>query len=75
MITAGSLCSFCSGIGTAWSTKIPNYDVREIVLNLKRMLDDQAPLEMVVGVTFALCLYRVEILAFIVHTVKCKILH
>ena len=57
MITAGCLCSFCSGIGTGWSTKVPNYDVREIVTNIKRMLDDQAPLEMVIDVTFALCLY------------------
>jgi len=35
------------GIGTGWSTKIPNYDVREIVSNLRRFLDGQQPSAMV----------------------------
>lgn len=35
------------GIGTGWSTKIPNYDPREIVANIKRLLDGNEPLLMV----------------------------
>ena len=35
------------GIGTGWSTKIPNYDVREIVTNLRSMLDGREPVTMV----------------------------
>ena len=35
------------GIGTGWSTKIPNYDVREIVANLRRLLVGQQPTTMV----------------------------
>ncbi|XP_074594047.1 DNA topoisomerase 2-alpha-like [Brevipalpus obovatus] len=31
------------GIGTGWSTKIPNFDPREIVANLKRMLNGDEP--------------------------------
>ena len=31
------------GIGTGWSTKIPNYNPREIVANIKRMLDGNDP--------------------------------
>ena len=35
------------GIGTGWSTKIQNYNPREIVNNILRMLDGQEPLPMV----------------------------
>ena len=35
------------GIGTGWSTKIQNYDPREVVNNIRRMLDGQSPLKMV----------------------------
>lgn len=35
------------GIGTGWSTKIQNYDVREVVNNIRRMLDGQSPLKMI----------------------------
>ena len=35
------------GIGTGWSTKILNYDVREIVRNLRRLLDGEEPTVMV----------------------------
>ncbi|KAK3082863.1 hypothetical protein FSP39_007418 [Pinctada imbricata] len=38
------LVNGADGIGTGWSTKIPNHDVREIVNNLKRMLDGLDPL-------------------------------
>ncbi|XP_078324208.1 DNA topoisomerase 2-alpha-like isoform X3 [Crassostrea virginica] len=41
------LVNGAEGIGTGWSTKIPNYDVREIIANIKRMLDGEDPLPMV----------------------------
>jgi DNA gyrase/topoisomerase IV, subunit A len=41
------LVNGAEGIGTGWSTKIPNYDVREIIKNIKRMLDGEQPLPMV----------------------------
>jgi DNA topoisomerase-2 len=34
------------GIGTGWSTKIPNHNPREIVANLRRMMQDEEPLPM-----------------------------
>ncbi|XP_027032692.1 DNA topoisomerase 2-alpha isoform X2 [Tachysurus fulvidraco] len=34
------------GIGTGWASRIPNYDVREIVNNVHRMLGGQEPLPM-----------------------------
>ncbi|XP_034017358.1 DNA topoisomerase 2-beta [Thalassophryne amazonica] len=34
------------GIGTGWACKIPNYDVREIVNNINRMLNHQDPIPM-----------------------------
>lgn len=40
------LINGAEGIGTGWSTKIPNYDVREIVANLRRLLQDEEPLPM-----------------------------
>ncbi|XP_053400628.1 DNA topoisomerase 2-alpha-like [Mercenaria mercenaria] len=40
------LVNGADGIGTGWSTKIPNFDIREIVANLKRMLDGDEPLPM-----------------------------
>ncbi|PNF31624.1 DNA topoisomerase 2 [Cryptotermes secundus] len=41
------LVNGADGIGTGWMTKIPNYNPREIVKNLKLMLDDQEPEPMV----------------------------
>ena len=35
------------GIGTGWASKIPNYDVHEVVSNINRMLDGEEPLPMV----------------------------
>ncbi|XP_042363967.1 DNA topoisomerase 2-alpha isoform X2 [Plectropomus leopardus] len=35
------------GIGTGWASKIPNFDVREIVSNIHRMLDGNEPLPMI----------------------------
>ena len=40
------LVNGADGIGTGWSTKIPNYDPREIVKNLRRMLNGQEPEDM-----------------------------
>ena len=52
------LINGAEGIGTGWSTKIPNYDVRDVVANLKRMLDDEEPLPMV---------YILSIILFLFH--------
>lgn len=41
------LVNGAEGIGTGWACKIPNYDVREIVNNINRMLNHQDPLPMV----------------------------
>ena len=41
------LVNGADGIGTGWASKIPNYNPREIVENLLRMLDGQEPKEMV----------------------------
>ncbi|XP_041811415.1 DNA topoisomerase 2-beta isoform X1 [Chelmon rostratus] len=40
------LVNGAEGIGTGWACKIPNYDPREIVNNLNRMLNHQDPLPM-----------------------------
>ena len=37
------LVNGADGIGTGWSTSIPNYNPRDIVDNLLRMLDGEAP--------------------------------
>ncbi|XP_022098408.1 DNA topoisomerase 2-alpha-like isoform X2 [Acanthaster planci] len=34
------------GIGTGWSTKIANYDIREVVANVRRLLSGEEPLPM-----------------------------
>ncbi|XP_023676648.1 DNA topoisomerase 2-alpha [Paramormyrops kingsleyae] len=40
------LVNGAEGIGTGWSSRIPNYDVREIVSNIHRMLNGEDPLPM-----------------------------
>ncbi|OTF78523.1 hypothetical protein BLA29_004925, partial [Euroglyphus maynei] len=40
------LVNGAEGIGTGWSTKVPNYDPRAIVENIKRMLRNEEPLDM-----------------------------
>ncbi|XP_035490607.1 DNA topoisomerase 2-beta isoform X1 [Scophthalmus maximus] len=40
------LVNGAEGIGTGWACKIPNYDVREIVNNINRMITHQDPLPM-----------------------------
>ena len=41
------LVNGADGIGTGWMTKIPNFNPREIVANLRRMLAGEEPLPMV----------------------------
>ncbi|KAM9831950.1 DNA topoisomerase 2-alpha [Neosynchiropus ocellatus] len=40
------LVNGADGIGTGWASKIPNYDIREILNNITRMLDGEEPLPM-----------------------------
>ncbi|XP_041986182.1 DNA topoisomerase 2 [Aricia agestis] len=40
------LVNGAEGIGTGWSTKIPNYNPRDIVANIRRMLDGEEPVPM-----------------------------
>ncbi|XP_051681623.2 DNA topoisomerase 2-alpha isoform X2 [Oryctolagus cuniculus] len=40
------LINGAEGIGTGWSCKIPNFDVREIVNNIRRLMDGEEPLPM-----------------------------
>ncbi|XP_061378128.1 DNA topoisomerase 2 [Danaus plexippus] len=40
------LVNGAEGIGTGWSTKIPNYNPRDIVANIRRMLDGEDPVPM-----------------------------
>ncbi|KAK4872667.1 hypothetical protein RN001_014696 [Aquatica leii] len=41
------LVNGADGIGTGWMTKIPNYNPREIVENLRNMLDGEEPIPMI----------------------------
>ena len=41
------LVNGADGIGTGYSTKIPNFDPRDIVSNLRKMLNGEEPTEMV----------------------------
>merc|ERR1712045_175316 len=41
------LVNGAEGIGTGWSSKVPNYDPREIINNLKRMINGLEPQSMV----------------------------
>lgn len=41
------LVNGAEGIGTGWMTKIPNFDPRGIVANIRRMLDGEDPVELV----------------------------
>uniref|UniRef100_A0A669D4Y0 DNA topoisomerase 2 n=1 Tax=Oreochromis niloticus TaxID=8128 RepID=A0A669D4Y0_ORENI len=40
------LVNGAEGIGTGWASKIPNYDIREIISNINRMLDGEEPMPM-----------------------------
>lgn len=41
------LINGAEGIGTGWSCKIPNFDIREVVNNIRRMLDGDEPQPMI----------------------------
>ncbi len=41
------LVNGAEGIGTGWSTKVPNFNPREIVANLKRLMAGEPPVKMV----------------------------
>lgn len=41
------LVNGADGIGTGWMTKIPNYNPREIVRNIRKMLDGEDPEDLV----------------------------
>lgn len=41
------LVNGADGIGTGWASKIPNYDIREIVNNIHRLLNGEEPQPMV----------------------------
>lgn len=41
------LINGAEGIGTGWASKITNYDIREIISNIHRMLNGDEPLAMV----------------------------
>ncbi len=49
------LVNGCDGIGTGYSTFVPNYDPREIVANLKRMMNGMEPTDMVRTCTLYFC--------------------
>ncbi|KAJ1135680.1 hypothetical protein NDU88_002118 [Pleurodeles waltl] len=40
------LVNGAEGIGTGWACRIPNYDVREVINNIRRMLEGEEPLLM-----------------------------
>ncbi|XP_018321367.1 DNA topoisomerase 2 [Agrilus planipennis] len=40
------LVNGAEGIGTGWMTKIPNYNPRELVANIRRLLDNEEPVRM-----------------------------
>lgn len=40
------LVNGADGIGTGWSTNIPNFNPRDLVANIKRMLNGLEPLKM-----------------------------
>ncbi|KAI7839009.1 hypothetical protein COHA_007248 [Chlorella ohadii] len=42
-IVPSVLVNGAEGIGTGWSTSIPNYNPRDLVANLRRMLDGEQP--------------------------------
>ena len=41
-----ALVNGSAGIGTGWSTNVPNYNPTDVVANLKKMLNGEEPDEM-----------------------------
>lgn len=62
------LVNGAEGIGTGWSCRIPNYDVREIVGNIQRMLDGEEPQPMVRLVVLMLKLLNCQHMYDIIYT-------
>ena len=61
------LVNGADGIGTGWSTTIPNYNPKEIVENMKRMIRGEKPLTMDPWYKVTnLCVKRSEIFFFLV---------
>ncbi|VDK75285.1 unnamed protein product [Anisakis simplex] len=50
------LVNGAEGIGTAWSTKVPNYNPREIVENIRRMIRGEEPRPLVRTVVYCVFL-------------------
>lgn len=50
------LVNGAEGIGTGWSTKVPNYNPREIVENIRRLIKGQPMVSMVNFIKFFLVL-------------------
>lgn len=65
------LVNGAEGIGTGYSTFVPNYNPREIVGNIKRLINGLEPTEMVrmVCVRVCVCVFQVIVLfSFILGT-------
>lgn len=41
------LANGADGIGTGWASRLPNFDLREIINNIHRLLNGEEPLPMV----------------------------
>ena len=52
------------GIGTGYSTFVPNYNPREIVANLKRLINGLEPTDMVWTRIVCACMYCMFVLSF-----------
>lgn len=50
------LVNGAEGIGTGWACKIPNFDIREVVNNIRRLMDGEEPLPMVNNIIWKLML-------------------
>lgn len=46
------LVNGAEGIGTGWSTKIPNYNPREIVENIRRLIRGEPQVSIVIFILF-----------------------
>lgn len=60
------LVNGADGIGTGWMTKIPNYNPREIIENLYRMMDGADPKPMVISV-YLLYMYFITFFFYIFY--------
>lgn len=65
------LINGAEGIGTGWASKITNYDIREIISNIHRMLNGEEPLAMVR--TGSGCILRLLSSVFFLRTDELRI--